>query len=222
MGIFSIDSPLMRALNLIADLLILHFLWLLCSIPIVTIGASTTALYYACMKRISTKEGYVSRNFFHSFRSNFRQATVIWLVLAAIGCMFHLDFQIAHSIGGTLGTFMNVGCAIFLIPYFCILLYIFPVLAKFENTVRDNIKNAFLMSFRHFPLTLVLVLIDGSFLLLSMFFVPMMGLLLICGAGVIGYMTSMIYIQIFRRYIPGELEKDVEISGETFDLHTQY
>lgn len=60
---FSIEGPLWRALNLIADVIILHFLWLVCSLPLVTIGASTTALYYAMMKRIRTNEGHVTSNF---------------------------------------------------------------------------------------------------------------------------------------------------------------
>lgn len=221
MGVFSYDGPLMRVLNLIADLVILHLLWLLCSLPLFTIGASTTALYYACMKRIRTKEGYVTSNFFHSFKSNFRQATIIWIILVVLGFVFRLDFQIAHAVGGVIGRMMLVGCAIFLIPWLFVLLYIFPIQAKFDNPIKDNIKNAILMSLRHFPLTLVLLVIDGSFLLLGISFVPFMGLLFISGAGLIGWVTSMIFIQIFRCYIPDEIEKDIEISGETFDPHTR-
>lgn len=219
MGLFSVNSPLMRALNLIADILILHFLWLLCSIPLITIGASTTALYYACMKRIRTNENYVVSNFFRSFKSNFRQSTIIWIIMAASGILLAIDFRFAAGIGGTPGTVINVGCGVIVLPWFFILLYIFPVQAKFENPIRNNIKNAFLMSFRHFPLTLVLILIDGSFLILGFSSAPIMGIMLICGAGILGYLTSLIFVQIFRNYIPGEIEQDIEFSGETFEFH---
>ena len=219
MGLFSVNSPLMRALNLIADILILHFLWLLCSIPLITIGASTTALYYACMKRIRTNENYIVSNFFRSFKSNFRQSTIIWIIMAASGILLAIDFRFAAGIGGTLGTVINVGCAVIVLPWFFILLYIFPVQAKFENPIRNNIKNALLMSFRHFPLTLALILIDGSFLILGFSSAPIMGIMLICGAGILGYLTSLIFVQIFRNYIPGEIEQDIEFSGETFEFH---
>lgn len=215
--IFSIDGPLMRLLNLVADILLLHLLWLLCSIPIVTIGASTTALYYACMKRIRNNEGYLASNFFHSFKQNFKQSTILWLILSAIGYLFFLDFQVAISAGGIIGKIMTIGCAIFLVPYLFILIYIFPVQAKFDNPIKNNLKNAFLMSFRHFIYTLLLIIIIGTFVVLGFTFFPMVGLLLVCGAGLIGYLTSSVFIQIFRKYIPDELEKDLEISGEKFN-----
>ena len=75
------------------------------------------------------------------------------------------------------------------------------------------------MSFRHFPLTLVLILIDGSFLILGFSSAPIMGIMLICGAGILKYLTSLIFVQIFRNYIPGEIEQDIEFSGETFEFH---
>ena len=84
---FSYDGLLVRFLNLVADLVALHVLWLLCSLPIVTIGASTTALYYASMRRIRTDESHVHQNFFRSFRQNFRQSTILWLIMLVVGAV---------------------------------------------------------------------------------------------------------------------------------------
>ena len=78
MNLFSYDSPFSRFLYFVADIVTLHFLWILYSLPIITIGASTTALYYSCMKRIRTGEGYVTQNFRKSFRQNFKQSTNWW------------------------------------------------------------------------------------------------------------------------------------------------
>lgn len=218
MRLFSYDGSLMRFLTLVADLVWLHFLWLFCSLPLFTIGASTTALYYTCMKRIRTQEGYLTRNFFYSLKENFKQATILWLVFAAVGYLFFLDFQIGAGAGGILGKVMTGACALFLVPYLFTLIYIFPVQAKFKNPIKDNVKNAFLMSFRHFFLSLVLLLILGTFLFLGFTFTPMIGLLLICGGGLVGYLTSGVFVQIFRSYIPDEIEKDLEISGEKFRI----
>ncbi len=183
------------------------FLWLVCSLPIVTIGASTTALYYSCMKRIRTNEGYVSRNFFNAFKSNFRQSTLIWLGLAALGLILFFDMRIAIEAKGIIGQFMVVSCSVLIIPFVLVALYIFPVQAKFENRIRDNLKNALLMSLQNFHLSLLIILIIGTFVCLTLFFRPFIGLILVCGVGLAAYLTSGIFVFIFRKYIPKELNE---------------
>lgn len=216
MNLFSYDSVFSRFLYFVADIVTLHLLWLLYSIPIVTIGASTTALYYSCMKRIRTGEGYVTQNFRKAFRENFRQSTIIWVGLAAAGILFFLDLRISMALNNTMGRIMLICCSVFLIPYFLTALYIFPVQAKFENRIFDTIKNALLMSIRHFFCSVLLVIIYLSILLLGISFPPFIGLFLCCGAGLTGYLTSNIFIYIFRKYIPEELEQDIEASGKSF------
>jgi len=213
MNLFSFDSYFSRFLYLVADIVTLHFLWLVCSLPIVTIGASTTALYYSCMKRIRTNEGYAWKNFIRAFKANFRQSTVIWLILLFTGLLFFADLRIGMAAEGFIGKCMIVGCSVFLIPYILICLYIFPVQAKFENRIRDNLKNALLMSLQNFLYSLLLILVTGTFVFLGFFFQPVMGLMIICGSGLLGYLTAGIFVHIFRRYIPDELERDAEISG---------
>ena len=213
MNFLSYDNPFGRFLYLVGDVVTLHFLWLVCSLPLFTIGASTTALYYSCMKRVRTDEGTVWRNFFHAFRQNFRQATILWLILLAVGGILALDLRIALAAQGFLGKLMRIGCSALLIPYLLLCLYIFPVQAKFENPVSANLKNAFLMSWHSFGYSALLVLITLTFLLLTCFFRPFMGLSIICGAGFYGYITASVFVQIFRRYLPRELEEDYEKTG---------
>lgn len=100
MNLFSYDSPLSRFLYFIADIVTLHILWVIHSLPVITVGASTTALYYSCMKRIRTGEGYVTKNFRKSFKENFKQSTIIWLILVITGLLFSIDirFSIALTI----------------------------------------------------------------------------------------------------------------------------
>mgnify|MGYP000036691420 FL=1 len=217
MNLFSYDSLFSRFLYFVADIVTLHILWLIYSIPIVTIGASTTALYYSCMKRIRTGEGYVSKNFRRSFRENFRQSTIIWMILLITVTVFICDLRIGMALDSTAGTFMLVSCSVFLIPLLLLCIYIFPVQAKFENPVFENIKNALIMSIRHFPCSLLLIAIYGTIIILLFSFPPLAGLLLCCGAGLIGYITSNIFVYIFRKYVPDELENDLEASGEHFE-----
>ena len=162
------------------------------------------------------KEGYPLKNFFSSFKINFKQSTLIWIGLMIIGFIFFTDFRIAMALENTLGRLMLVTCSCFLIPYLLICLYIFPVQAKFKNTIYDNLKNAFFMAIRHFPLTLLLIAIDATFILLFFSFVPFIGLALCCGVGLLGYLNANLFVFIFRKYVPDELEHDLEISGERF------
>ena len=212
MNIFSFNSWLSRFLYLVADIVLLHILWIICSLPIVTIGASTTALYSSCMKRIRRDEGYITGNFFRAFKSNFRQSTLIWLLLLAVGGILYMDLWIGLSVEGVLGKIMLVSCSMLLIPFFCTVLYIFPVQAKFENRILDNLKNAFLMSLSNFQLTLFLAFILATFVLLTLVFPPFMGLMLIAGAGIFGYLTSCVFVYVFRKYLPDELQEDAMAS----------
>ena len=206
--LFNMEGPLWRALNLIADVIILHFLWLICSLPVVTIGASTTALYYAMMKRIRTNEGQVYSNFWHSFKENFRQSTIYWLIIVVVGVVMWLDMNFCFTWGGTAGKVMLAGCSLLLIPCWIVLQYLFPVQAKFTGTLYQNFKNALLLSIRHLPMTLLLTFIWVTVWLLLATFPPFLGLMMISGAGLIAWITSYIYIQIFRSYLPDELQED--------------
>ena len=80
-GIFNYDNPVWRFIGKLGDLMILNILWVICSIPIFTMGASTTAVYYVTMKLVRGDDGYTLRNYFKSFKENFKQATVIWLLM---------------------------------------------------------------------------------------------------------------------------------------------
>ncbi len=207
---FSMEGPLWRAMNFIADVVILHFLWLICSLPLVTIGASTTALYYAMMKRIRTNEGHVTSNFRRAFRENFKQATALWLIVAVVGAVLWLDLNFCSTWDSLAAKVMLVGCAVLLVPCWMVLLYLFPVLAKFTGTLYSTFKNALLLSVRHLPMTFLLTVIWATVWMLLAAFPPFSGLMLISGAGLIAWITSYIYIQVFRTYLPDELREDQE------------
>ena len=217
MNLFSFNSWLSRFLYLVADIVILHVLFIVCSLPIITIGASTTALYYAGMKRVRRDESYLSKNFIYAFKENFRQSTLIWLILILVWGLLLLDLRIGMSVPGVLGNAMLISCSVLLIPVAFIALYIFPFEAKFENSIRENFKNAFLMSFSNFVWTILLIILIGTFVIMTFTFIPFMGLMIMCGFGLFGYLASGIFVYIFRKYIPNELEEDAEVMGMTSD-----
>ncbi len=210
---FSMQGPFWRALNMIADIMILHFLWVIFSLPLVTIGASTTALYYAMMKRIRVDQGTIPGNFWKAFKENFKQSTIMWLIVAAFGVVVWLDLNFCMTWNTLATKVMLVGCALVLIPCWMTFLYLFPLQAKFTAPVPVVFKNALLISVRHLPMTLLLTVLWALVWLLLAIFPPFSGLMIICGAGLLAWVTSHIYIQVFRAYLPNEVKEDEEELG---------
>ena len=136
-GLLEIDGPVMQLITKIVYAVWLNILWFICCLPVFTVGASTTALFYVALKIVKNEEGAVTRAFFRSFKENFSQATVAWLILLAAGILLGIDGYIFYhmrfdSLLWTLGT------AIFMVAlaaYAMILMYIFPLMARFENTI---------------------------------------------------------------------------------------
>ena len=146
-GILNPEGPVMSFITKITYSAYLNLLWLVCCLPIVTAGASTTALFYVTLKVAKNEEGSLTKSFFHSFRENFRQATVIWLILLAVGIVLGVDGYIFYHMRFE-NAFWTVATAVFLVAaaaYAIILMYIFPLLARFDNTTAAMFKNAIML-----------------------------------------------------------------------------
>ncbi len=211
---FSLDSPVMNFLGRVADLVWLNILYIICCIPIVTIGASTSALYYVTMKMVADEEGYITKSFFKSFKENFKQATVIWLIILLAGTIFFMDFRILNAMEGTLDKVVYVLICAVAILFLFMTIYIFPLLAKFENTIKNSMKNAFLISIRHFPYTILLVIGVIAPFILIYFVTALLPILFLGIFSLIAFYTSYIYRKIFSYYIPQE-EAEADNEEET-------
>ena len=165
----------------------LNLLWFLCSIPIVTLGASTTALYYVACKIAKNEEGAVGQQFFRAFRDNFRQATVIWLPLLGLGIVLGLDIYVLMRLHATATGAMAVMWTLLLaiaiagaIAYTIELMYVFPLIARLENTNLAMVKNSLLIGTHYLNCTLVVFVIHfAMFFVAVRFFTP----ILILGEG---------------------------------------
>lgn len=199
----------------VADLCLLNLVCLACCIPIVTAGASITALYYVTLKMVRNEESYIFRSFFKSFKQNFRQATIIHLIMVAAAVLLYLDTNIVKVMGEPMSQIMSVIFAVFTLIYAMILLYLYPILAKFYNSVKNTFTNAILMAIRHLPYTIIMLIICALPLLI--FFVPSLQmqmtlilLLLLFGMAVIAYLNSFFLVKIFDKYIPENSEEDAD------------
>ena len=145
MSIFNMDGPVFRFLNKMADLCILNLIFLLCCLPIITIGASVTALYSVTLKMSRDQEGYIARSFFKAFKANFKQATSIWIPSLLLLFIMLADIRIYSSSNAGKYQPLLIGAYLIFTLIAFMLSFAFPVLAKFKNTTGNIIKNAFLM-----------------------------------------------------------------------------
>lgn len=157
MRILDIDGPLVQFLSKMADLMWLNILTMVCCIPIFTAGASLTALHYMALKIVRNEEGYITRGFFKAFKENFKQSTIIWCIFLAVGAVLVTDYRIMTTsdveINGVLRMLILV---IGMVTLFT-LVYVFPVQAKFANSVKRTIWNAFVLGIVQFPKTILMM-----------------------------------------------------------------
>lgn len=214
--IFNIDGPVFRILSRFADLFWLNLLFIVCSLPIVTIGASTTAMYYVTLKMAKDEESYITKSFFKSFVQNFKQSTVIWLIYLIVGVVLILDLRVAN--GGSLANILNtntisnvviVSVSLMGILFIITKMYIFPILAQFDNTVKNTFKNAFFISIRHLPYT-ALMLVIAAVPVVLMWFEPAAYLLLFIVFALLAYINSKFFNKIFANYMPKEENEESE------------
>jgi len=159
-------------LSLLCDLMVLNVLWLLCSVPVVTIGPSTCALF-ACMLKISRDELSDStfKTFFKAFKDNFRNAFFYGLIALAALFIVYVDFSFALSQTGTLRTVFLIVSGAASAALLVFVSYVFPLQARYENTFKGQLRNAFLLSFCS-PASTILMWIVYAIPVVLLFFVP--------------------------------------------------
>lgn len=158
MKFFSVDSPLYRFLSKFLDVLKLNFMWLLFSIPIITIGASTVAAMSVALKMVDDEEGYIGKSFIKAFKENWKQGTALWIITVIAAYAIYLDFQLFNAVEGNPFLFLIIGivsCFIIVLS----LLYAYPLVARYENTLIRTIQNSFEISKRYFVRTLFLIIV---------------------------------------------------------------
>ncbi|MCL2699703.1 MAG: YesL family protein [Defluviitaleaceae bacterium] len=201
-GFFSLDGPFARFGNMVFDVMMLSLLWLVFSIPIFTAGAATVSLFYVTTRRVSNKEGYLFRDFWNSFRSNFKQATVCWLIILLLAAVLFINILNIDILGGAAPFILPI--QIFLaLELFIISLYVFPIIARFELTFTEVFKNAFFMANRHLLMTLALIIIGAGVLVISLSTI----LFFLFAMGTYATLAAYPIMRVFRKYRP-EMDKD--------------
>lgn len=199
-NIFSMDSKFIRFGTKLADLMLVNILTIICSLPIITIGASFTAMQYTVLKLSQNDESYVTKNFFNAFKNNFRQSTILWLVYLLIGIMIGIDFyMITQKLIETNPFFDITLCIISFLVIFSFN-WVFILLSRYENTIIKTIINSFIFVFSHFGGSVIIVCLSLLPTLLVVFFPGTITIILLLGISTCAYMQTFCYYKIFKKW----------------------
>ena len=212
--IFDMDSPVMRVLNRVADLMIMNFLMIICCIPIITVGAAFTAMHYVLLKIVRGEEGYLIKGFFKSFKTNFRQATLIWLMMLLVVIVYIGDCLIFNYSGMEFPKALKIGVVVVATLLLMIAAYVFPLLARFENSIKNTLKNAMILAFANLPKTITMLvcyaipIVIGCISDYALVFVFMFGI------SAPAYAATCLYSGIFKKLEPEseEIASDLDFS----------
>lgn len=208
--IFDVDNAVFRTIDKIGKIFMLNLFWLVFSLPVVTMGAATSALIYSSMK-LQTGEGYWYENFWKSFKENFKQATVIFLLYAVLGIFLAADFMLGGQAEGSFGVLMQALAGIVFVPYFLSLLYVFGVQCRFVNTVGNTIRYSFFMALKNIKYTIQMGILFIFFVWINTTVLLFNFLTLIFGFGLMGFFFASYYRKTFEKY----LDQSYKLMGES-------
>mgnify|MGYP002522750150 CR=1 FL=1 len=203
MKLFDYEAPFWRFMSRVADLVIVNAYWLICSLPIVTIGASTSALYCVTLHMVRGEGGGVTRMFFSAFKQNLRQGLALFfiLLLPVVLVVYEVWLYVSGAVEQTL--WMSV---VFCMPAILVALitgYVYPLLAQFDNSVKNTLKNACLLAVGNLPFSIVMALLNLSapllFLFATSFFIRTCVFWLLLGGAVIALINSYLLRRVFHR-----------------------
>lgn len=199
--LFDLDNGFFRFMGKICDMILLDVLTLIMCIPIVTIGPALTALYYVSLKIVRDEEGYVFKSYFKSFKQNFKQGFLLELIVAACAAILYVDLGVTYNWMSQdqnyllkLLFFALVGFALIAIVT---VVYVFPILAKFENSTKRILINSVMMAVKHLPYSVLMVIITVLAGVLTYIY-PIAIFFVVGGAA---FLNSIILRKIFDNYI---------------------
>lgn len=208
--IFDLDSPVMQVLNKIADLLWINILTMICSLPIFTAGAALTAAHYVSLKLHRNEGSYVTKEFFKSFKMNFKQSTLIWLLVLFVAAIFGMDYLIITKSGLQIPKVLQFLILMVAMLFLFMVMWVFPVQARFDNKISRTIKNAFSLSIAQLPRTILMIILyilPYVICLLSFRLIP---IYFICGISAPVYVSAMLYNKMFKKLEDRIMERDAE------------
>lgn len=216
---FKLDSPFMNFLNKLCDIMILNILVLVFSLPIFTIGAAVTAGYYMSFKMVKNEESYIVKGFWKAFKENFKQSTALWLIILAVCGVLFADYRIVLYSSLSFDRWLRLGLLTVTLIIALGVSFVFALQARFTNTVKHTLKNAFLMALSHLP-SAILFVVSYAVPVVLLYFIPQIfPVIVLLAIGLLIYLKSFLFLKIFKKYEDAlDTKKDEESDNESEDL----
>ena len=199
----NLESPLISGMTTVADLLLLNFLWLVTSLPIVTVGASTAALYRVAMDMHQQKGDRLLKRYFQAWKANWKQATAIWIPSAAVLVLFLAAFRSFETLDGILGAPVKLVLCFVTLVMILVNAYAYAYLGFFEDKVAVIVKNSLGAAVQKLPVTALIALINLAPLILLVFSVDLFLILLIfwllIGVALSAYGNAKMILRVFSQ-----------------------
>lgn len=209
MNLFHPDNPVMRFLSRIFDLILLNLLFVFSCIPIVTIGASLSAIYQILFKIIDKKDPYIFKGYIKAFRENFKPATLIWILTVLAGAGIYLALFAINAKSGQNLELLQIPIWILVFIIVSVATYAFPLLSRYQCGIKQLIINAFVLSIGNIPATVIIIVFPLGILYLASS--AGLNIAVICclaftiGCSGILYLISYVLFQIFKKHEDKEL-----------------
>jgi uncharacterized membrane protein YesL len=199
-GLMDPEGAFARTVNRIGQLILLNLLWILTSLPVITLGASSAALYSVLFHMLNGEDAHMARQYFTAWRENFRRSTGIWLILLVGIALFVFDLYFA----GQMNSFIWRLLAVFGLQIVGMeMTFVFPLLAHYENNWRAHMGNALKLAVTNLPKMLLIWLIWavplGASLLIEKVFYEMIAVWVLIGYAGLSYLSAQIIWKIFEK-----------------------
>lgn len=211
-NLFNMEGGLMSVLSKIFDICYLSILWTICCIPVVTAGAATTALYYSVVKVLRRERGYLTKEFFRSFKLNFINGTVVWVLTLLAAAILYLNMNYANAIGGNTGFILLCIYRTMFFVILCTSIYVYPNLSRFTIGKIKLVQTSFFMAMRHLPTTIViaaLIVVSG----IIIWIIPIFLLIL---PAIVGLLASFLMERVLKKYMPKKGESEDSSTDEWY------
>lgn len=203
-SILRIDGPVYHFLSRVVELILLNILFILCSLPLVTIGASVTAMFSITLKMVRGEEGGIVSGFWRAFKKNFKQSTLVWGCLSLSGVVLILNYFFLQFYIGDFSTIILMSLIMFSVIFCVYLVLIFPYLARYKCTIKQACVNVFKIGIANLgSILIMIVLMLGPIVLMfysPIWFVMKIYMDTLIGFALIAYISSFMIRSMFEKY----------------------
>lgn len=210
-NLFNLDNPFVQFLARVGDLIIVNVLFLVCCLPVVTVGASLAAMHKVTQAMALDEDNGIVKTFFRGFRENFKQATLLWLMMLVFGVSMLCNYLLIMGFtAGTLATVLKCVLVVFSTLVLVLAVYMFPLMARYQNTLRQHATNALILAVVKLPRTIALLVLCAMPVLIAVVsvqtFLQTLIFWLAVGFGFISYMSSVLLKPVFSELETGSVQ----------------